>query len=213
MTVGILSGSHAAEDRLQNQSEQLFKQANERLEQPAPAWKDSPTGGRSRSRLFRAFYENKNHLLSCSCCVFIMPRAVLFFPASRSVCCLFVRYFTATLPIHEFVSLCFLWYSPRGVACITFYFAYYVELNLTQKVSDDQIPKILGFLYRLLIGCRQFFRVYSLFAHFWWAAYERNYIQKDVQDSSPVVIMMLHKNILIVCSDEKIINLCRSITK
>lgn len=144
MTVGILSGSHAAEDRLQNQSEQLFKQANERLEQPAPAWKDSPTGGRSCTRLFRAFYENKNHLLSCSCCVFIVPRSVLFFPASRPVCCLFVRYFTATLPIHEFVSLCFLWYSPRGVACILFYFAYCVELNLTQKVSDDHIPKSLG---------------------------------------------------------------------
>lgn len=73
-----------------------------------------------------------------------MPRAVLFFPASRSVCCLFVRYFTATLPIHEFVSLCFLWYSPRGVVCILFYFAYCVELNLTQKVSDDHIPKSLG---------------------------------------------------------------------
>lgn len=31
-----------------------------------------------------------------------------------------------------------------GVACILFYFAYYVELNLTQKVSDHHIPKSLG---------------------------------------------------------------------
>lgn len=179
MTVGILSGSHAAEDRLQNQSEELFKQANERLEQPAPAWKDSPTGGHSRSRLFRAFYENKNHLLSCSCCVFIMPRAVLSFPASRSVCCLFVQYFTATLPIHEFVSLCFLWYSPR-VACILFYFPHYVELNLRQKVSDDHIPKSLGLPVPIADWLSPVFRVYSVFSNFWWTAYERKYTQKDV---------------------------------
>lgn len=89
----------------------------------------------------------KIRIISChgSCCVFIMPRAVLFFPASCSVCCLFVRCFTATLPIHEFVSLCFLWYSPR-VACILFYFAYCVELNLTLKGSDDLIPKSLSLL-------------------------------------------------------------------
>lgn len=154
MIVGILSGSHAAEDHLQNQSEQLFKQANERLEQPAPAWKDSPTGC-SRSRASSAL-STKIRITSCHAVAgFLSLPEPWSFLLHRVQCV--VSLYDILLQRYLFMNLFHSVFSGIRVTCIVFYFAYYIKLNLTQKISEDPYPEKSqsSCTDRLLTVCRQ----------------------------------------------------------